>query len=72
MLFLVSSYYLVHNISITSICVVMQVYVPITLFVVHFFSFNNYIYIYIKDNSLLSTRFLCGSKISSLMKANFI
>ena len=38
--FLVSSYYLVHNISVTSICVVVQVYVPITLFVVHFFSFN--------------------------------
>ena len=60
MLFLVSSYYLVHNISVTSICVVVWVYVLITLFVVH--------YIY----SLLSTRLLCGSKMFSLMKVNFI
>ena len=38
-IFLVSPYYLVHN-SVTSICISVQVYVPITLFMAHFFSFN--------------------------------
>ena len=37
--FLVSPYYLVHN-SVTSICIAVQVYVPITLFMAHFFYFQ--------------------------------
>ena len=43
--FLVSPYYLVHN-SVTSICIAVQVYVPITLFMAHFFLFSTAIKIF--------------------------